>query len=327
MKKRLVIAAVVIIAGIAAFQMFLIAGKNDRNTMLLSGNIEVTEADLGFKYTGRITQLYTDEGHKVLQGEKLAVIDSAEFEGAVAQSRAAMNEARARLGELKAGSRLQDLEQAKAQLSNAEAELIKAGRDHERYVSLYEKGAVSAEQRDAMKKNLDVALSQQKKAAEALSLVREGPRKEELSAAEERLKQASAALKISEERLRETVIVSPISGLILKKHMETGEIASAGMPVFTAGDLATPWIKIYVKEDRLGSIRLGQKADITTDTYPGKKYDGTVTYISSEAEFTPKNVQTQEERVKLVFGVKVRVKNLNDELKPGMPADVRIYLK
>lgn len=328
MKKRLIIAvAILLIAGIAALQMFYLAGNNDKDIMLLSGNIEVTETDLGFKYGGRISQLYIDEGQKVRQGEKLAAADSAETEGAVSQGKAAVSEATARLGELKAGARPQELEQAKAQLANAEAELIKAIKDHERYVSLYEKGAVSAEQRDAMKKNLDVAVSRQKQATEALSLVREGPRKEEIAAAGDRLRQASASLKILEEKLKETILVSPVSGLILRKHMETGEIAAAGMPVFTVGALTEPWIKIYVKEDRLGSIRVGQKAEITTDTYPGKRYEGTVTFISSEAEFTPKNVQTQEERVKLVFGVKVRAKNVNDELKPGMPADVRISLR
>jgi HlyD family secretion protein len=96
--------------------------------------------------------------------------------------------------------------------------------------------------------------------------------------------------------------------------------------VFTIGDLENPWIKVYVKEDKLGLVKLGQQAEIMVDTYPGKKYDGTVTYISFDAEFTPKNVQTKEERVKLVFGIKVSVKNMNNELKPGMPADVRIIV-
>jgi HlyD family secretion protein len=106
-----------------------------------------------------------------------------------------------------------------------------------------------------------------------------------------------------------------------------GETLAAGAPVFTIGDLENPWIKVYVKEDKLGLVKLGQKAEVRTDSYPKKVYEGTVSYISSEAEFTPKNVQTQEERVKLVFGVKVKVKNENNELKPGMPADVKILVK
>jgi HlyD family secretion protein len=109
--------------------------------------------------------------------------------------------------------------------------------------------------------------------------------------------------------------------------VEEGETVAAGTPVFTIGDLESPWTKVYVKEDKLGLVKLGQKAEVTVDTFPGKKYEGMITFISSEAEFTPKNVQTREERVKLVFGIKVSVKNEKGELKPGMPADVRILLK
>jgi len=111
-----------------------------------------------------------------------------------------------------------------------------------------------------------------------------------------------------EEKLKDTVIYAPISGVVIRKNIELGETVGTGIPVFTLGDLENPWMKVYVKEDKLGLVKLGQKAKVTVDSYPGKVYEGTVTFISSEAEFTPKNVQTKEERVKLVFGVKVRVK-------------------
>ncbi|WP_318258534.1 efflux RND transporter periplasmic adaptor subunit [Geobacter anodireducens] len=120
---------------------------------------------------------------------------------------------------------------------------------------------------------------------------------------------------------------TPVKGVVLRKNVEGGETVTAGTPIFTVGDLEHPWVKIYVKEDKLGLVKLGQKAEVTVDTYPGKTFEGVVTYISPEAEFTPKNVQTQEERVKLVFGIKVNVDNPNQELKPGMPADVRIRLR
>jgi HlyD family secretion protein len=139
--------------------------------------------------------------------------------------------------------------------------------------------------------------------------------------------QTSAALRTTEARLRDTVLYAPLSGVVLRKNVEEGETVAAGTPAFTLGDMANPWVKVYVKEDKLGWVKLGQKAAVSVDSYPGKVYDGTVTFISSEAEFTPKNVQTKEERVKLVFGMKVSVRNVNDELKPGMPADVRILLK
>ena len=138
---------------------------------------------------------------------------------------------------------------------------------------------------------------------------------------------ARAALRTAEVRFRDSVIYAPLAAVVLRKDVEAGETVNAGMPVFTLGDLENPWVKVYVKEDKLGLVKLGQKAEISVDTFPNKRYEGTVTYISSEAEFTPKNVQTREERVKLVFGVKVSVKNQNNELKPGMPADVEILVK
>ena len=226
-----------------------------------------------------------------------------------------------------AGSRPQELEQARANVRHAEAEFIKAKKDFERSDTLYKKEVISAQQFDAAKKTLDVAESQHKMASEALSLVVEGPRKEAIRAAEQRVKQAEAALRASEARLKDTVIYAPVQGVILKKNAEPGETIAAGQPVFTIGDMSSPWVKVYVKEDKLGLIRLGQKAEVRVDSYPDKVYEGAITFISSEAEFTPKNVQTKEERVKLVFGVKISVKNINDELKPGMPADVGILLK
>ncbi len=327
MKKKLLIAGVIVLIGVAVFLISHFSGKQEDGLLILSGNVEVTEVNMGFKTSGRVVELLVEEGQKVRKGDKLAILDSGELQNQVAQHRAYLNETITRLQELKAGSRPQEIEQATANVKYAEAELIKAKKDHERAGVLYKNGAISAQQMDNAKKVYDTATSQHKKALEALSLVKEGPRKEEIRAAENRVRQAEAALKASEERLKDTILYAPVSGVIMRKNIELGETVAPGISVYTIGDLENPWIKVYVKEDRLGLVKLGQKAEITTDSYPGKKYEGTVTYISSEAEFTPKNVQTQEERVKLVFGVKVSVKNINDELKPGMPADVRIMLK
>jgi HlyD family secretion protein len=219
--------------------------------------------------------LLTDEGGKVAKGEKIATLDSAEYESVVAQNRAGV--------------------------SNAEAQLEKAKKDFDRYGPLYQQGVITSQQMDAAKTAYNAALAQ--------------------------LQLSRASLRTAEVRLKDMVIYSPVSGVVLVKNVEEGETVAAGTPVFTIGDLENPWIKVYVKESKLGLVKLGQKAEIRTDSYPGKKYEGTVSYISSEAEFTPKNVQTQEERVKLVFGVKVKVRNENNELKPGMPGDVKILVK
>jgi HlyD family secretion protein len=275
MKKRLIIAGIVLIAGIAVMLSIRLRDSSDQGALMLSGNVEVTEVNIGFKMPGRVQGLYTDEGRTVAKGEKLAILDSAEFESMVNQS--------------------------KASVQNAEAQYEKARRDFERFTILYRDGVIASQQMDAAKAAYEVAVSQ--------------------------LRLSRAARQTADVKLKDAVIYAPLNGVVLRKNIEEGETVGAGTMVYTIGDLDNPWVKVYVKEDKLGRVKLGQRADVTTDTYPGKVYEGTVTTISSEAEFTPKNVQTREERVKLVFGVKVSVKNVNSELKPGMPADVRILFK
>ncbi len=275
MKKRLIIAGILLAAVVATALVYRFGNNRDQGNMTLSGNVEVTEVDVAFKIPGRVTTLLTDEGRTVKAGDKIAQLDNAEYATQVAQSKAVLEHSNAQL------------EQAKNDFTRAEM--------------LFKQEAISAQQMDAAKTVYDVAQAQ--------------------------IRQSTAALRTSEVRMRDAVLYAPVSGVVLKKNVEAGETVAVGTPVFTIGDLENPWIKVYVKEDKLGLIKLGQKVFVSTDTYPGKVYDGTVTYIASEAEFTPKNVQTKEERVKLVFGVKVSVKNVNDELKPSMPADVRILMK
>jgi len=272
MKKGLIIAGLVVAAGIVVLLLLRYGNTRDKNALMLSGNVEVTDVDVGFKIPGRVQSLYTDEGLKVVKGGRIAALDSAELESVVKQNRASVQ--------------------------NNEAQYEKTQKDLERYTKLYRDGVIPPQQMDSAKTAYDVAFSQ--------------------------LQLSRASLKTAEVRLGDSVIYAPLNGVVIRKNVEEGETVGAGTAVFTIGDLENPWIKVYVKEDKLGLVKLGQKAEIRVDTYPMKYYEGTVTYISSEAEFTPKNVQTQEERVKLVFGVKVSVKNQNDELKPGMPADVRI---
>lgn len=327
MRKKVIIAVLVVLAGLAVFLFTRINKPAEEGALAVSGNVEVTEVNVGFKLSGRLTGLYVEEGQKVAIGDRLASIESSELESRVLQSRAYLDETKARLSELKAGARPQELKQAKTEVESAAAELEKAEKDLKRGEMLFENGAISAQQMETIIKTFDVLVSRHNKALESLSLLKEGARKEVLEAAETRVRQAEAALAVAEAALKETEIYAPVTGVVLRRNAEAGESVFAGMPVYTIADLSSPWIKVYVKEDKLGLVKLGQKAEIKIDSYPDKKYDGTVTYISSEAEFTPKNVQTEEERVKLVFGLKVSVKNENDELKPGMPADVRIAFK
>ena len=326
-KKKILIAAIVVVVGIAIYLIINLRNHRDDGSMLLSGNVEITETNVGFKIPGRVIEIPVEEGSVVKEGDVLARLDGAELSSVVAQNRASLQEASARLSELKEGSRTQEIEQAKSNVIAQEAELKRVKQDYERADVLYKNGAISKAQFDAAKSAYDVRTATHRSAQEALSLAQEGARKGDIKIGEHRVEQAKAGLAVSETRSRDTVIYAPIAGVVLRKNVEVGETVSQGIPVFTIGDLKSPWIKVYVKEDKIGLIKLGQKAQISVDSYKDKTYEGVVSYISSEAEFTPKTVQTPEERVKLVFGVKIRIKNENDELKPGMPADVRIVLK
>ena len=328
MKRRigLVVVILLVVAAVLAWRTYF-QKKGDGDVLLLSGNMEVTETNVGFKLAGRVIELAVDEGQQVQKDQLLARLDNAELAAVVTQNRAALQEAISHLAELKTGSRPQEIEEATENLRFQQAELARLKQDFDRADRLYKQEAIPTSQYDAAKAAYETRVALEKSAAQSLSLVKEGPKKETISAAEHRVEQAEAAVQASEERLKDTTIYAPGSGVILRKNVELGETVATGTPVYTIGDLSSPWIKVYVPEAKLGLIRLGQKALVSADTYPGKTYDGWVSYISSEAEFTPKNVQTQEERVKLVYAVKVRVNNPDQELKPGMPADVRIELR
>ena len=327
MKKKLVLLGlIIVIAGVAAF--FLFYGKKDESGVLVSsGNVEVTEVDLGFKVPGRLEKLLTDEGMSVEAGGIVATLDPSELQFQIKAQQAVIDSNGAKLLELQRGSRPQEKISARALTSSASADLEKSRSDFNRAEVLYKNGAISAQQRDTTKRAFEVAKAQHDNALQKESLVKEGPRMETIRATEAQVRQAKAQLGVYQQQLTDMELKTPVKGVVLRKNVEAGETVAAGTPIFTVGDLEHPWVKIYVKEDKLGLVKLGQKGQVTVDTYPGKIFNGTVTYISSEAEFTPKNVQTQEERVKLVFGVKVSVDNPNQELKPGMPADVSIKVQ
>jgi HlyD family secretion protein len=327
-KKGLIIAVVILVIAAATVVLVRYMGNRGQDgTILLSGNVEITEANIGFKISGRIVDLLVDEGQKVHKGEVLARMDTAELGSVVAQYRASLAEAQTRLSELQAGSRRQEIEQAKSNVNLQEAELARTAKDFARAEMLFKNGAIPAAQFDTAKAALETRQALHRSAQEQLSLVGEGPRREEITIASHRVEQAMAALRVAGEKLRETTIYSPMEGVVLKKNAEAGETVSQGVPVFTVGDLARPWIKVYIKESMLGLVKLGEQVMVTTDSFPGKTYEGVITFISPEAEFTPKTIQTKEERVKLVFGIKVSLTNIGEELKPGMPADVRITVK
>ena len=263
----------------------------------------------------------------------------------------------ARLLELKNGSRPQELQDARAAVQAAQSEYDRAQRDWERAQTLHTNDDISTSQYDQYRSRWQSTDAGLKQAKERLALVEAGPRAEVVEAASAQVRRARASLKVGEanslelkrreqeittrraeieraraslavidSQLADTVAASPVDGVVLVKAADPGEVLAAGSTVLTVGDIDHPWLRGYVNETDLGKVKIGSRVKVTTDSYPGKVYNGRVSFISSEAEFTPKQIQTEQERVKLVYRVKINVENPNRELKSNMPADAEIEL-
>lgn len=324
MKKRSLALVAVVVVGAAAVFYARWQPTPPVDRLVVSGNIEVTEARASFKTGGRVEARLVSEGAVVQAGQTVARLDRVELAQQVALQQAEVHGAAADLAELEAGSRPEEISQGEAALARARAEEERWRAEAARQAALYEQDIVSAREREAAQAALEVARALVRDAEERLTLLRKGPRHERIAQARARLERARQALGLSQTRLDDAMLVAPISGIVLSEHVEPGEYVSPGTPVVTIGALADVWLRAYIDQPDLGRVKVGQRARLTTDTYPDKGYDGVVSFLASEAEFTPKNVQTQKERVKLVYRIKVDVPNPSFELKPGMPADAEI---
>jgi len=323
-RRKFLIPLLVVALGSAALVPALSCSGNG-DGLEASGTVEATEAQLGFQSPGRIERILVREGDLVAAGDTLAVLDRAELVARHAQARAQLAAAQALLGELEAGSRSEERVQAEQALRAASDRLADARRDLERVRRLFEAGALSRETLDRAQLQVDVLTSQQSQAEQQLQLVRTGPRPERIAAQRAAVASAQAQVAQIDAALANAVIRAPFGGVITVKDREAGETVGAGAPVLTLMNLDERWVRIYVPESRVGAVHLGDSAAITADTYPDRTYRGTVAFIASQAEFTPRNVQTREERVKLVYAVKVRItQDSTYDLKPGLPADVRL---
>lgn len=323
----LVLAPILLVGLIVLSRLGVFGNKGPGHELTAAGTVEATEAQLGFQVAGRIETIAAREGDLVPAGAELAHLDRAEALARRDQAAAQVAGAEALLEELVRGSRTEEIAQAEAAHAAAQDRLADARRDRARAEELLAGGAVSQEARDKAELAFQVAESQAAQAAEALRLVETGPRAERITAQRAKLAEAEAALRAIAANIANMVIRAPFAGVVTVRHREPGEIVAPGSPVLTVMNRDDRWVRIYIPETKIGAVRHGQPATITTDTYPDKKVEGEVVFIASEAEFTPKNVQTSEERVKLVYAVKVRVSaDPSYDLKPGMPADVRIEL-
>ena len=329
LKQRLILLAVIAAVTAGAGLWFVVNRQDATNSSLMaSGTVEATDAQLGFQTAGRIEDITVHEGDPVKAGVELAYLDRMETLARRQQAVAQVAGARALLQELERGFRSEEVAQGRAALAAATERLKDVQRDLERTRRLFEGAVVSQEAYDKAVVAFDVAKSQYEQAQEQMKILETGPRKEKIEAQRAQLLQAQAAVRMFDAILANMTIRSPFNGVVTVRHREPGEIAQAGLPVLTIMNRDDRWVRIYISEARMGAVRIGQSATVTTDTYPKKTYRGEVVFIADEAEFTPKTVQTTEERVKLVYAVKVRITDdPTYELKPGMPADVFLALK
>ena len=318
MRVRILFLCLAVLAG------FSCAGNGAKDIIRASGTIEAIEVNVASKVAGELLELDVREGTRVKPGDKLAVVDHATLDIQLRQAEAGVRLAEAQLALLVKGARAEDIRQAEAALKQAEAFLTVAEDDARRMRELAKTGSVTPKQRDDAEARLTVAAAQRNAAAEALNKVRTLARPEEVRAAEARLAQAVAAADLLKKMIADCTITAPAGGIVTHKAVEAGELVTAGATVVTLVELDSVYVMIYVTEKELGRVRLGDAAEVNIDAFPDKAFAGTITYISPEAEFTPKNVQTKEDRVKLVFGVKVEIENREGLLKPGLPADAVI---
>ncbi|MDZ4675099.1 MAG: HlyD family efflux transporter periplasmic adaptor subunit [Gemmatimonadota bacterium] len=293
------------------------------HVLTASGTIEATEADLAFQAPGKITEILVREGDRVQPGQTLSRVDHTELEARRAATMAQVAVARAVLAELRAGARSEEVSQARLAVGAADQRLAEQARETARTVKLADGGAVSQEVRERAETALALAQAERSRLVEQLTLLLGGSRAERITAQQAQVAQAEALVAQLDALLAQQTIVAPFAGIITQRLREPGEVVSGGMPVLRLLDPTDRWVRVYVRQDEVGRLSLGQRASLLTDAFPGQPFEGVIATISAQAEFTPRNVQTREERIKLVHAVRIRI--LGDTalvLKPGLAADV-----
>jgi HlyD family secretion protein len=315
--------------GVAAFLLtFSITaigcGGEEDGRLAASGTIETIDITVSPLVSGPIVRLPAREGASVHRGETLAVIDASDLELQRAQLLAALDITRAQYEQLRNGPRSEDIAQAVAMERQAQATLDMAIDDLRRLEGSYAAGGIAEKAVADARKRVEVARQAHQSARLAVDRLRQGSRREELRAGSAREAQAAAQLEALEKKIDDCVVRAPADGVLTTVGVDEGEFAAAGGALMTISRTSDVELTVYVAEKDLGRVRLGQRADLTVDAYEGRHFNGRVTYISPEAEFTPKNVQTKDDRVKQVFEVRISAPNPDGALKAGLTADARL---
>ncbi len=386
----LILGAIAVAAGLAlAGWAWWRDRQGSRDVIQASGRIEVTEVNVSSKVTGRVTKRYVDEGTDVKAGQLVAELEGEELEAQLRQARAALQSGEAKLMQtritlrveptmvrtqirqaeenlrsaeerlrmLQAGFRVQEVEEARANLRQNLARQEIAQLTRNRFRELLADGAVAKQDLDRAESDLQAAEAAVRATRERLAMLEEGSRTEDIRMAQAERDRAAAALEAAranaatldlrqqdvrvaeaavreaqsnvqrlETQVAELKVFAPLDATVLTKAVEEGEVVAAGKPLVLLGDLDHPWIKVYVTETEVGKVMLGAPARILVDSFPQQPFRGTITWIADQAEFTPKNIQTKEERVNLVYAVKITIDNSQRRLKAGMTADAELLI-
>jgi HlyD family secretion protein len=296
----------------------------DRNAIILSGTVEAREIDLSFRVNGHVERLMADEGDKISAADVVAQLDTRDFQLSLQRVTATADAAKAALDSLRAGTRKQEIRAAEADLQKARAQLNFAGSEVKRVERLVPKQLASEQQLEQEQLKQKVAKATVEQARQHLMLLEEGPRREDIQRAEKEYAARLEETAQAQQQLSYADLVSPVSGMITVRLREAGEMVTAGQPVLRVAELSRPWVRGYLSETDLGRVHLGQAVKVRVDSFPGKDFEGRLSFISPVAEFTPKTVETRELRVGLVYRIKVDVANPEGLLKIGMPADIII---
>jgi len=293
----------------------------------VSGVIEAIQTDIRSQSQGPVEEILVKEGQKVAKGDLLCRINDDKLRIQMEQIKANIAGADARLALARKGTKKEIIAVAKNQVDLAAKNLEIAQKDQERLAKLLGQEAVSPSQKEKADLAMKAAQEQSRSAQENYQMAIRGPEKEEIDMAAAGLRALQAQEKLLEESLRDTEVRAPGPGIVEVRHVEVGELVNPGSALFSLVDLSRTYVKAYVPENAVGRVRLGGEVDVVCDSFPGRTFKGTISLVSDEAEFAPKNVQTKEERLKLVYMVKSELPNPDGALKPGMPVDVRIPLK
>jgi len=327
MKKSLQVASLV-----AAALFLFITGQckqQDKSTQAVktSGMIEAIQTDIRALTMGEVKEIHVQEGQIIEEGDVLCQLDTTKLLIHLEQVLAGVAGARSKLKLVKKGTKKEMIEMAKNQLEAAEEEFETARKNQERIARLFMEGAVSESQKENADLSLKTAQERSESARENYKLALRGRELEEIEIVEAEIASLDAQARLINQQIDDATIISPVSGILTTKYIEKGELALPNTLLFSIIDLSRTFVKAYIPEKFLGQIRLGQEVIIKCDSYPDRSFKGTIDYISDRAEFSPKNIQTKEERLKLVYMIKSYLDNEDGALKPGMPVDVAILLE